>query len=80
MPDDDVVSPRLEVERLDVGIGLRRLACHAIKRAITEMDIYGQPSEIRLDERQLSEDLGVSRTPIREALTREPPASSGGII
>ncbi len=33
------------------------------------MDIYGQPTEIRLDERQLSEDLGVSRTPIREALT-----------
>jgi DNA-binding GntR family transcriptional regulator len=68
MPDD-VISPRLEVERLDVGVGLRRLACDAIKRAITEMDIYGHPSEIRLDERQLSEALGVSRTPIREALT-----------
>lgn len=66
----DVLSaPRLEVERLDVGVGLRRLACNAIKRAITEMDIYGQAPEIRLDERQLSEDLGVSRTPIREALT-----------
>lgn len=33
------------------------------------MDIYGQPEEIRLDERQLSRDLGVSRTPIREALS-----------
>src|SRR3546814_2377120 len=33
------------------------------------MDIYGQAGEVRLDERQLSEDLGVSRTPIREALT-----------
>ena len=32
------------------------------------MDIYGHPGEIRLDERQLSQDLGVSRTPIREAL------------
>ena len=68
MPDDSP-SPRLEVERLDAGVGLRRLACDAIKRAITEMDIYGHPSEIRLDERQLSADLGVSRTPIREALT-----------
>jgi DNA-binding FadR family transcriptional regulator len=33
------------------------------------MDIYGAGEEIRLDERQLSQDLGVSRTPIREALT-----------
>ncbi|MBV8166458.1 MAG: GntR family transcriptional regulator [Alphaproteobacteria bacterium] len=33
------------------------------------MDIYGHPTEIRLDERQLSQDLGVSRTPIREAMT-----------
>jgi DNA-binding GntR family transcriptional regulator len=66
---DVVTFPRLEVGRLDVGEGLRRLACNAIKRAITEMDIYGHPGEIRLDERQLSDDLGVSRTPIREALT-----------
>ena len=68
MPDT-VSSPRLEVVKLDAGVGLRRLACDAIKRAITEMDIYGHPTEIRLDERTLSDDLGVSRTPIREALT-----------
>jgi len=61
--------PRLSVPRIDVSVGLRRLACDAIKAAITRMDIYGQPTEIRLDERQLSADLGVSRTPIREALT-----------
>ncbi|MBV9738971.1 MAG: GntR family transcriptional regulator [Hyphomicrobiales bacterium] len=61
--------PRLKVEPLHVSVGLRRLACDAIKRAITEMDIYGCAGEIRLDERQLSKDLGVSRTPIREALS-----------
>ena len=33
------------------------------------MDIYDHPHEIRLDERRLSEGLGVSRTPIREAMT-----------
>ena len=33
------------------------------------MDIYDHAHEIRLDERRLSEDLGVSRTPIREAMT-----------
>jgi DNA-binding GntR family transcriptional regulator len=59
----------LRIEPLDTGLGLRKQACEAIKRAIMEMDIYGQAGEIRLDERQLSEDLGVSRTPIREALS-----------
>ncbi len=34
-----------------------------------DMELYGHAGEIRLDERQLSEDLGVSRTPIREALS-----------
>ncbi len=68
MPDD-VIPPRLKVEPLDVSLGLRRQACDAIKHAITEMDIFGHAGEIRLDERQLSQDLGVSRTPIREALS-----------
>jgi DNA-binding GntR family transcriptional regulator len=62
-------QPRLRIEPLDAGVGLRKQACDAIKRAIMEMDIYGSSGEIRLDERQLSEDLGVSRTPIREALS-----------
>src|SRR5580693_499853 len=66
---DAAAFPRLKVEPLHVSVGLRRLAFEAIKRAITEMDIYGHPGEIRLDERQLSQDLGVSRTPIREALS-----------
>src|SRR5579862_7732039 len=61
--------PRLKVEPLHTSVGLRRLACEAIKSAITGMDIYGRPGEIRLDERQLSQNLGVSRTPIREALS-----------
>jgi DNA-binding GntR family transcriptional regulator len=62
-------QPRLRIEPLDIGLGLRKQACDAIKRAIMNMDIYRRSGEIRLDERQLSEDLGVSRTPIREALS-----------
>jgi DNA-binding GntR family transcriptional regulator len=70
MPMEKVAQlATLRVEPLDAGMGLRRLACTAIKRAITEMNIYDHPEEIRLDERQLSRDLGVSRTPIREALS-----------
>ena len=62
-------QPELNVVPLQTSSSLRTLAYGALKRAITEMDIYGQPDLIRLDERQLSQKLGVSRTPIREALT-----------
>jgi len=60
---------RLAITPLHVSAGLRAQACDAIRAAITRMDIYGQPEEIWLDERQLCQDLGVSRTPIREALS-----------
>jgi DNA-binding GntR family transcriptional regulator len=60
---------RLPIAPLHAQTGLRAQACAAIREAIMRMDIYGQVEEIRLDERQLSEDLGVSRTPIREALS-----------
>ncbi|HEX3486453.1 MAG TPA: GntR family transcriptional regulator [Micropepsaceae bacterium] len=42
----------------------------ALKEVITRMDLYGSRAEIRLDERQLAADLGVSRTPVREALAQ----------
>jgi len=48
---------------------LRDKAYAALKQMITEADIYAHPEEIRLDEKQLSQALGVSRTPIREAMT-----------
>ena len=41
-----------------------------LKSAITNMNIYDAQAELRLDERSLSEQFGISRTPMREALTR----------
>ena len=61
--------PTLDVPRLDTGSTFAKEAYAALKRAITAMDIYDHAEEIRLDERRLSEGLGVSRTPIREAMT-----------
>jgi DNA-binding GntR family transcriptional regulator len=61
--------PALDIPRLDTSTTFRKEAYAALKRAITAMDIYDHPEEIRLDERRLSEGLGVSRTPIREAMT-----------
>ena len=60
---------RLTIAPLHAPVGLRTQACEAIRAAIMRMDIYGRAEDIRLDERQLCEDLGVSRTPIREALS-----------
>jgi DNA-binding GntR family transcriptional regulator len=62
-------GPTLDVPRLDTGSSFAKEAYAALKRAICAMDIYDHPAEIRLDERRLSEGLGVSRTPIREAMT-----------
>jgi DNA-binding GntR family transcriptional regulator len=48
---------------------LRDQAYTLLKSAISETDIYDPKQELRLDERQLTTALGVSRTPIREALS-----------
>jgi DNA-binding GntR family transcriptional regulator len=64
-----VEAPKLDVKPLDTSTSFRNQAYQAIKEAITAANIYAHPSEIRLDERQLSQALGVSRTPIREAMT-----------
>src|SRR5947208_762408 len=68
-PSSVLASPALDVPRLDTSTSFAKEAYAALKRAITAMDIYGHAHEIRLDERRLSEGLGVSRTPIREAMT-----------
>jgi DNA-binding FadR family transcriptional regulator len=34
------------------------------------MDIYRSRADIRLDERQLAQDFGISRTPVREAMAQ----------
>jgi DNA-binding GntR family transcriptional regulator len=42
----------------------------ALKDTIVSLNIYEQPDEVRLDERQLASDLGISRTPVREAMAQ----------
>ena len=66
---EPLARPKLNIGPIEASTSLRTLAYDALKKAITDMDIYGQIKDIKLDERHLSQDLGVSRTPIREALT-----------
>lgn len=41
-----------------------------LREAITAVDIYNPNADLRLDERTLAEQLGVSRTPLRDAIAR----------
>jgi DNA-binding GntR family transcriptional regulator len=59
----------LALQPLNASVSFRDQAYVALKQAIMDADIYTHRDEIRLDERQLSSALGVSRTPIREAMT-----------
>ena len=60
----------IRLRPLETSIGLKDRVYRALRNAITSMDIYSGDEPPRLDERSLAEDLGVSRTPIREALSR----------
>ena len=62
-------APQLDLQPLNANISIVDQAYRALKAAIVDADVYGHQEEIRLDERQLSRALGVSRTPIREAMT-----------
>ena len=64
MPADLAVTP------IDTGFSLKDKIYDALKEAITSMNIYADDAELRLDERRLSEQLSISRTPVREALAR----------
>lgn len=64
------LTARLDVRPIEPDTGLKGRIYERLKQAITTMNIYAENAELRLDERQLSERLATSRTPIREALAR----------
>ena len=65
-----MVAARLDVRPIDANFSLKDKIYGSLKEAITSMNIYAEDARLRLDERQLSEQLEISRTPIREALAR----------
>lgn len=60
---------KLALQPINATLSLRDQAYAMLRQAIADADIYQSREEIRLDERVLSETLGVSRTPVREAMT-----------
>lgn len=61
---------RLAIEPIDTSFSFKNKAYAALKNVIVSMDIYRSRSDIRLDERQLAQDFGISRTPVREAMAQ----------
>src|SRR5689334_20979128 len=69
-PDPGEPPPQVAVDPLASAASLKRQAYTALKSAIAAMDVYRSRAEIRLDERRLAQDFGISRTPVREAMAQ----------
>jgi DNA-binding GntR family transcriptional regulator len=63
-------AARVAVAPLDDISTFKDRAYAALKDVIVSLDVYEGPNEVRLDERRLAQDLGVSRTPVREAMAQ----------
>jgi DNA-binding GntR family transcriptional regulator len=60
----------LKIQPIKENFSLNARIYDDLKAAIVTMNIYDDDAELRLDERTLSEQFGISRTPLREALAR----------
>ena len=60
----------LNVEKIRAPSSLSERAYEAIKESILKIDMTQMKDEDHIDERGLSESLGISRTPLREAINR----------
>src|SRR6476619_3245846 len=58
------------VEPVVSPANFKRQAYAALKDVIASMDVYRDRSDIRLDERRLALNFGISRTPVREAMAQ----------
>jgi len=63
-------APQPALRPIDTTPSFKHKAYAALKNAIVAMDIYRSRDDIRLDERKLAQDFGISRTPVREALAQ----------
>src|ERR1700704_2948970 len=63
-------APRVAVTPLVDTSTFADRAYAALKDVIVTLDIYDKPGDVRLDERQIAHDLGISRTPVREAMAQ----------
>ncbi len=61
---------RVGVDPITPPASFKNKAYAALKDVIVSMDVYRSRSDIRLDERRLALEFGISRTPVREAMAQ----------
>lgn len=64
------MGAQLNLKPVDGSFSLKEHIYDVLKSSIMDLDIYDPATELRMDERTLAEQLGISRTPIREAIMR----------
>jgi DNA-binding GntR family transcriptional regulator len=64
------VTARIALAPLEDTSTFADRAYAALRDVIVRLNVYDQPGDVRLDERQLAHDLGISRTPVREAMAQ----------
>jgi DNA-binding GntR family transcriptional regulator len=64
------VATQLQLTPVDGSFSLKEHIYDVLKSSIMDLDIYDPATNLRMDERSLAEQLGISRTPIREAIMR----------
>lgn len=67
---DAIGANAMKLSPIDTSVTLKDHIYSRLREAILSMDIYDDGVDLRLDERSLAEQLGVSRTPLREVLVR----------
>jgi DNA-binding GntR family transcriptional regulator len=60
----------LDLKPVDGSFSLKEHIYDVLKTSIMDLDIYDPDTNLRMDERTLADRLGISRTPIREAIMR----------
>ncbi len=60
----------VKLQSVSVNFTLKDHIYDVLRSAILEMNIYEEGANLRLDERDLAAQLGISRTPVREALAK----------
>jgi DNA-binding GntR family transcriptional regulator len=67
---EEALLSSVTVDPIEAPVSFKNKAYAALKNVIVSMDIYRSRADVRLDERRLAQDFGISRTPVREAMAQ----------
>ncbi|MFO7759263.1 MAG: GntR family transcriptional regulator, partial [Roseovarius sp.] len=69
-PTPGRLEKSMKLRPISTNLTLKDHVYESLREAISEVDIYSADADLRLDERSLADQLNVSRTPLRDAISR----------